>query len=310
MISVFGFWEKKGRGMVDVIKYPSVESLTKVNPFFEATDKVVWIQEKIDGSNVGILWTEEDGLVIQSRTTIIDQSSPGMFKKVVDWAVANVDKFQDHFGYLFYGEMPGNGKLRYPDAPPFIVFDIFYPQTNTWLFPDVIARDMGIPYASFLYEGGYHSIEHVQSFIGQSQFGDVTVEGVVVKSFEVPCWYENKTTGETMHYTAPLLAGKVVREDYKETKAPKTNLAHVVDPLYAIAEALVTPARLQKAVQRLQEEGRYDPDKPHLLIPIVSQDVHKEDQDYVKELLFNAYWKQLGRSIAQRTIELANGGTA
>jgi hypothetical protein len=290
---------------IPVIKYPSVEALSKVVQFFDESKPWVRIEEKIDGSNVSIRF--DDGqLVLQSRTQIIDQSAPTMFKKFVDWAVANVDKF-DH-DRIYYGEMVGNGKLRYPDAPPFLLFDVYHRKHDEWVMLLDGHEWLGIPVVKALYEGPWQSYEHVQSFMGKSSYADVEAEGVVVKAFNVPCWYINRASGERVDYIDKMLAGKLVRESYQETKAPKTKLDSQPDPLYAIAEALVTEARIQKAAQRLQEEGRYDPSKPHTLIPIVAQDVAKEDFEYVKELLFSAYWKPLSRNIAKVVVNLVNEG--
>src|SRR5688500_16337482 len=119
----------EGVRRMDVIKYPSVEALTKVVQFFDEQQPWVRIEEKIDGSNVAIRLVDGQ-LVLQSRTQIIDQSTPGMFKKFVDWAVANVGIFEPDF--IYYGEMVGNGKLRYPDAPPFLLFDVFDSLTGEW----------------------------------------------------------------------------------------------------------------------------------------------------------------------------------
>ena len=288
---------------MEVIKYPSVEALSKVAYFFDEQQPWVRIEEKIDGSNVSIRIVDGE-LVLQSRTQIIDQSAPGMFTKFVDWAVANVDKFEQ--GFIYYGEMVGNGKLRYPDAPPFLLFDVYDSLIGEWYpivrflsarFLSEGAKD--IPIIKPVYEGKWQGVEHVQSFMGASAYADVEAEGVVVKAFNMPVWYVNKTTGERHDHVEGIFAAKLVRESYKETQAPKIRLDTQADPLYAIAQALVTDARIQKAVQRLQEEGRYDQFKPHTLIPIVMQDIHKEDQDYVKELLFKAYWKPLNGQIAK-----------
>lgn len=290
---------------MEVIKYPSIEALSKVAHFFDEQQPWVRIEEKIDGSNVSIRIVDGE-LVLQSRTQIIDQSSPGMFKKFVDWAVANVDMFAP--GLIYYGEMVGNGKLRYPDAPPFLLFDVYSEQHNHWKESLDFWEINGWSVVRPAYQGPWPGVEHVQGFMGRSDYGDVEAEGVVVKAFNLPVWYVNKKTGERHDHVESIFAAKLVRESYKETQAPRTRLDRQADPLYAIAEALVTDARIQKAVQRLQEEGRYDQFKPHTLIPIVMQDIHKEDQDYVKELFFKAYWKPLNGQIAKVVIDRVNQG--
>lgn len=291
--------------MTELIPYPKSVALDKVEQALEG--KVVRIEEKIDGSNVGI-HKVDDELILQSRNLILDKDKPGSFSKFVAWVKEHEAGLLEymHDGELWYGETVGMGKLRYPNAPPFILFDILH-ASKEWSkrahFPPNI--DINIP----LYVGLYQGIEHVRSFLGPSQYnGAIEKEGVVVKATNVTLSYTNKTTGETMFYTEPLLVAKLVREDYKEVKAPVSNLANVADPLDKIAESVVTSARVDKAIQRLEEEGRYDRDKPHQLIPIVAKDVHDEEQDLIKDLLFQAYWKSLTRKMAALTVELARKG--
>lgn len=295
--------------MAEVITYPKIVALSKIEPFFEGTR--VRIEEKIDGSNVGIRYQNGE-LILQSRTTIIDQSAPTIFAKVVAWAQQHEPLTWIGPHTILYGEMVGHGKIRYPDTAPFILFDVkehAQEKSETYWCPVVnTARTLDIPYVEPLYEGPYRGLEHAQSLIGPSRYNPtVTMEGVVVKAYDVPMWYEN-AKGERIEWTEPLLCGKVVREDYKEVKAPKTSTANQDDPHSAIVAAVVTPARIEKAKQRLQEEGRYDPLKPQLLIPIVAKDVHDEEKELVRDMLFKAYWKAINRRIAQHVIEEINKG--
>lgn len=312
--------------MSDVIEYPKVVALSKLHEFFLHHDSLVVVTEKVDGSNVAVRVVDEQ-LLLQSRTTKIDQNNPGMFRPFVEWAqqafVAGCFKELELFSdTIYYGEMIGNGKIKYKENVPFLMFDaVSVGETamaqpyETWDgSPHLTAQQYNIPFISPLYEGTYQGLlALVDGDISRlathwtSAFSDAPMEGVVVKACDVTCWYTRAADGEVVKYTEPLLAGKVVREDYKETRAPKRALDQVVDPLAAIAESLVTEARLQKAIQRAQEEGKYDSLRPHTLIPYVARDVHDEDMTLVHELLERAYWKPLNSAIAKRVVQLANG---
>ncbi len=301
-----------------VIEYPKIAQLPRVAEFLEQHKWPVYVQEKVDGSNVAIRFVNGE-LVLQSRTTIIDQEKPQMFAKFVAWA-------KDHFtdeqrqeleeqDVVLYGEMVGNGKLKYdPATPPFLLFDIrkndFFgmPMFVPTSYLPSWGRTYNIPVIKTEWSGRFDQLENAESLIRTSEYGTIEAEGIVIKAFDVTCWY-TRADGEVIKYTEPILAAKVVREDFKETRAPKRALGEVADPLGAIAEAVVTDARLRKAQQRAEEEGKYDPQRPHTLIPYVARDIHEEEEEYIKSLLFKAYWKGINKCIAQKVIELSSSAS-
>jgi hypothetical protein len=296
-----------------LIKYPKIERIYKLEELFSGREVV--IQEKIDGSNVGIHVGADGEWAVQSRNQMLTAAEPGMFAKVFDWCRVRAlsgmfDQLYRHFNetpIILYGEMVGNGKLRYPDAPAFLLFDIYIPCDEVFLRPPFVrevAQAYSIDYLPYAYIGQYQGLEHVKRFLGQSIFNrDVEMEGVVVKTYgDVKCWYTRASDGEVIYYSEPMLAGKLVSEDYQEVKAPHTSLKTATDPLEIIVDSVVTEARIRKAAQRAEEMGK-DVRKPHNLIPIVAKDVHDEESDLIKEMLFKAYWKDINRRIAQRVLQ-------
>jgi ATP-dependent RNA circularization protein (DNA/RNA ligase family) len=286
------------------IEFPKSIALTKVEEFLQNAHVV--IEEKVDGSNVGITRVGDE-LYCQSRNQLLTKENAGMFSKFLAW----VDEHRLYLrmgmndGDTLYGEMVGNGKIRYKNVEPFLLFNVRDNEDN-W-FP---ASDMPdwLPKVPLLYTGVFRGLEHARSYIGQSQLDpSVEMEGVVVKATNVLCNYTRASDSVVVEYSEPLLVAKIVREEFKEARAPKTSLEGVPDPLDKIAEAVVTSARVRKAVQKLQENGTYDPKKPHTLIPIVAKDVYDEDQDMVRDLLFSAYWKKINSKIAARVIQLGEG---
>lgn len=297
---------------VELLKYPKIERIDKCQEFYANHDVV--IQEKIDGSNVGIHVCEAGTWGVQSRNQTLSADNAGMFSKVFDWcrvrALSGVfDQLYQTFQtpVVLYGEMIGNGKLRYEGAPDFILFDVYVSSEERYLAPDELielAQRFKIDYLPYLYRGPFRNIEHVQSLIQESGIDNsVTMEGVVVKAYgDIKCWYRRASDDEMIYYTETMLAAKCVREDYQEVKAPRTSLKTAVDPLAVIVDSVVTEARIRKAAQRAEEMGK-DIRKPHNLIPLVAKDVHEEESELIKEMLFKAYWKPINKLIAQRVLQ-------
>jgi hypothetical protein len=160
-----------------------------------------------------------------------------------------------------------------------------------------------VPALATLYRGSYQGIDHVQQLLDELQSGyGENVEGVVVKADDVTCWY-TRSDGEIIKFVAPLLGGKLVKEAFRETRNVKVERLEV-DPLTEIAAALVTEARVQKARQRAEEEGK-NVMQPHTFIPYVMADVYKENVEEVKDALLAAYQRKLSQAIAKRVVEIA-----
>lgn len=284
-----------------VISYPKIRALHYIEHLLKPDTHVV-IQEKLDGSNVGIRNVNGE-LVIQSRTTVIDQSNPGMFRPVVEWANQHPHLATLSKDAALYGEMAVNqGKIKYDEKVPFVLFDVLDLMTNQFDDPTWWANELNVPVVTTLYRGPWgdmaFSEQSLRSSIGENQ------EGFVIKAYDITERWENPETGATGEVHHPLLGGKIVRDDFKEIKVSQTTMKDSKERgIEAIADMLVTDARVRKATQRVLEEGG-DHTKGHLVIGKVAKDAHDEDEALVKDQLFKAYWPQINRLIAQRTLEL------
>lgn len=295
--------------MVEVISYPKISALSYIEKFLHPTTTVV-VQEKLDGSNVGI--RRVDGqLVLQSRTTIINPAAPGMFAPFVTWALANEQLSQLREGVVLYGEFVNNqGKIRYAEKQPFVLFDVFHLPAGQDIYgfyaaPNDLPRfaaNFELALVPTIYSGSWGDLPTPLDALVANMTDKQ--EGVVVKAYHASRRWENPDTGASGVNYLPILAGKVVRDAFKETSTPRTALRGQADTaLDSIAEALVTPARVRKAVLRVVENGG-DAERAHTAIPFVSKDAHDEDVDLIKEMLFKAYWKPIGNRIARRTVDL------
>jgi len=289
-------------------KYPSIERLDKaVHLFTPETDIVV--QEKLDGSNFGFYYKDGE-IVFQSRSRLLGPEPEKMFKPAIDSVLFCLDiafdKLENYPNYVFYGEAIGTGKIKYTSASKFVLYDVCDRERDSWLTDEevtALAFRLGLATVHVLYAGKWQGLDHIKSLLGISHYGDVQAEGVVVKAHALQGMYTDKETGETGTFTIPYYMGKLVTEEFKEVNKTRSALHKIDDPVTTIAQQFVTPARIDKAVARLIEQGRTDY-QPHDIIAEVSRDVKKEESDTIKEQLFKAYWGQIGRRIAQDVLAM------
>jgi len=287
-------------------KYKSVEAYSRVKIFF--TDQQVVVQEKMDGSNVAIGKDAEGNVWYQSRTQIINVESPGLFSRFVAWAQQeSVQKAIQTFEgpVIFYGETLNTNKLKYERVEPFVLFDIQTPDSwvEDWLWLEEWASQLGCPSAPLLWRGNHNDLPPLTELITKSCFDsrpDFLAEGVVIKAYDCDRWYY--VDGVKNIVREPLLSGKLVRDDFKETKAPRKE---IVDPLDKIADAFFTSARFDKGLQKLRESNT-SLASPNLLMREVVTDIHREEEDAIKDMLFASYWKPISSKLQKLTLNEYN----
>ena len=279
-----------------VVKYPKIQALHYVENLFP-DDHIVYVEEKLDGSNVAI-YKRLDGIIqLQSRETVIDPEKPGMFKPFVEWVLQHDVGRYVHPGEIWYGEMVSNqGKIKYEKKQPFVLFDRgFVTEDGVSFFTSI--WDWNVPaFVDFVKNLKFGYWSEVRSRLSDL-FDSLPAlsEGLVIKAHNVTIRWTDAEEGTSGSKFLPLLGGKIVREDFQEMKAGKTNLKGADDPLAAIADKYVTPARVRKAVARIAERGD-DPYKGHLVIQDVLRDIHDEEENGIKNDLFAAYWKKISNA--------------
>lgn len=151
-----------------------------------------WIgTEKIDGTNVGIVW---DGHKVsyQGRTERA-QIPTHLMNKLIEMfgGTVNEEVFEQKFGemqVILFGEGYGakiqKGGGNYRSDVSFILFDAYLPESNLWLKRDAvedIAKTFGIDAVPIVYEGDLASaVEFVKSK-PKSTIGTSDMEGIVCK---------------------------------------------------------------------------------------------------------------------------------
>ena len=95
--------------------------------------------------------------------------------------------------------------------------------------------------------------------------------------------------------------GKYVSEAFKEVHEAdwKARNPHGKDLIQKFIEKYHSPARWQKAVQHLREAGKLEgsPRDIGMLIREIPADVRKEEEQAIKDALFEHFWLQIQRGI-------------
>lgn len=286
--------------MVEVIEYPKIRDIAYVKPFLEGQHVVV--QEKLDGSNVAIRRVGKE-LVVQSRNTILERNNPkGLFRDLLLWVDENETNLlglQDNV--ILYGETLHNGnKTRYGSKVAFLLFDAYNFEFKYFMDTLFFATQFNLRTVPTLYRGTFK--DDLSILIGRSRIDDETeMEGIVIKAYNIDTWHFDKETGEQVRHLTPFVGGKIVREAFKERMTQRTAPDKVADPIALIAETFATDARYEKMLQKLRDQGVVDP-ALHQVIASATKDIHDEEEEEIKNMLFKAYWKPIASKIAQRVL--------
>lgn len=265
--------------------YPSIYALGH-RAVAGLTDREVLIEEKVDGSqfSFGVI----DGVLrVRSKGAEMFVDAP---EKMFTAGVATARELAPLLNpdWTYRGEYlakPKHNVLAYERTPRahVIIFDINRGHEDYLTYDEKAAEAarIGLEVVPKLFEGVVQGPEHFRTFLANtSVLGGQLIEGVVVKQRNVTLYDERKK---------PLI-GKFVSESFKEVHSgewrkenPSSN-----DIIARLSEKYTTPARWQKAVQRLDEVGKIE-GSPRDIGPILKEvwpDIKKECEDEIKEALW------------------------
>ena len=219
---------------------------------------LIYIEEKIDGSNAAIRYDgETDSIVAQSRKQILTPTNTlrGFYEFTQR---LDINKVRDILGdnLCLFGEYLVAHSVPYPDDKygNFYAYDLYDLDRGEYLPQEKaieIATKLGLPYVPIFYTGEFQSWEHCMSFVGRTELGGEYGEGIVVKS---------QTRLNDPDYRHPFYL-KIVGEKFCETKAHrhiKQTNPDVLAKLEAdreLAETIVTEARVTKILHKMVDEG-------------------------------------------------------
>lgn len=239
-------------------KYKDIERLKdKYAPAFKSGEHIT-ITEKIDGANASIVVNEDGTLTACSRRNELNQNNTLQgFYDFVQTLDASIVSAALTSRYILFGEWLVKHTIRYPEdkMKQFYVFDVFDTETEQympWDFTKQIAEFIGLKTVPVFYDGPFISWEHIYSFVGKTEMGgEPTGEGVVIKSQDR---LDNKFSG-TPEYV------KIVAKEFSEVHQSKPQKE--IDPAKVaakqaaedLAATIVTARRVEKAIQKLVEDG-------------------------------------------------------
>lgn len=237
----------------------------------------VW--EKLDGSNASFKRVGDEILAFSRNLPLNEENNLNGFYQ---WTqTLDVNKLTPD--YTYYGEWLVPHKVVYGDnARQFYLFDVWMPEIylssmeghaaysygDTW---EVVyeAEELGINLAPLLYVGPYRNYAQLEEIMGRSVHAEDALkgEGIVIKNHA----YRSK------HGTQVWL--KMVSESFAEVqRVKKPRNPNLDNEATRLAREATTPARVQKAVDRLIEQQQFDEDNLDMtqmgaLIPIVGKEV-------------------------------------
>lgn len=256
----------------------------------------VVVTEKVDGSqfSFGVF----DGEIkTKSRGKIQDIYAPDkMFTKAIETVVRLAPKLKD--GWTYRGEYlnkPKHNVLAYDRVPDgnIIIFDINTGMEEYLSYDEMVAEvfDLGLEVVPIVYKGMVHDAQDILKMIDRSSIlGKVNVEGIVAKNYNM------------FGRDGKALMGKFVSERFKEihNKEWKKSNPSGLDIVGKLINKYKSPARWDKAVQHLKEEGGLvnEPKDIGPLLREVQRDTLEECKEEIMESLFKWAWPKLSRSIS------------
>lgn len=236
-------------------KYMDIERLKdKYVDGFQPGDNII-VQEKIDGANFSIKYDEESNSIKAfSRKRMLDLGNN--LRGAWEWSQRlNENLVQEVLGntLILFGEWLVAHTIVYPDDKyqNAFFYDVWDRETEKYLTQDKvkdIVERLGLYYVPVFYEGGFISWEHLKWFVGKTDLGGESGEGIVVK---------NMTRLNDPNTMLPFYT-KIVADKFAEKKSIKKFDEGKLErraKLQSIVESVVTEGRVRKLVHKMVDEG-------------------------------------------------------
>lgn len=275
--------------------YMEIEVLNReIGDKFHKGDRII-IQEKIDGSNVSFQYdSETDSLQCFSRNQIL--SAENTLRGYYEW-VQKLDKelvklvLGDRL--RIFGEWLVKHTVKYPEEcyNTMYCFDVFDTENKCWLSQNEVkslADKLGLNYVPVFYEGEFTTWEDYKQLVGKTEMGGEIGEGIVIK--------KQNDLSDDVAYT------KIVHERFKEVW--KKVRRHSESPeekqekkrLEELTETVVTPARVEKILYKLVDEG------------ILPEDFSARDMKIIYKTLPSAVYQDCVKEVPEVVNQIENFG--
>lgn len=280
---------------MNINSYPTVFEINH-KAIANLFDGVVFVEEKIDGSQISFGLDESGELMMRSKgKQLFVESNDNIFDK----AIEQIDFMKSDLkpGLIYrceYLRQPKHNTITYLRTPSnyMIGYDIQF-QPECYYSHENKRREferIGLETVPLFYEGVIRDVKELEQYlIRTSILGGSLVEGVVVKNY-------NQFTQEKK-----IAIGKFVRDEFKETHKKEWRKSNptINDMINNIIDTYKTEARWQKSVQHLEENGELagEPKDIGKLLVEVKADVKRECEDEIKDMLFTHFWPHIERGI-------------
>lgn len=277
--------------------YPKLYTLghrALANVFFESVE----VEEKVDGSQ--FTFGNFDGALkcFSKNCLLYEDSVPALFQPSYATAKRLYDEGLLQPGVVYRGEAmcaPKHNTLCYGRAPKgnIVLFDVMVGTEHYLEHADkvIIADTFGIDVTPLIYKGPVNGQAQLEAMLDRVSFlGGQKIEGVVFKNYT------------RFGLDGKPLFGKLVSDAFKEVhnKEWKKTAPNKKDIIEMLVDRYKTPARYDKAVQHLRDDGRLT-ESPKDIGPLMGEclkDILAECGDEIKDAVFDWAWKQIGRGIA------------
>lgn len=288
--------------------YPKV--LTYGSRYTEnALNGPVSVEEKIDGSQVKFGINADRSLVMESHHSQLFHETKGQFETFIQRAEESYDRLltimdNEHLDAIYiYGEFlekPKHNTLHYGRVPDgnIMIFDVAIVMNDNidWATRPLmqeIAGSLGLELVPQFYYG-LISQDELGGLLGQylereSVLGKEKIEGIVIKNYE-----EKISIGS---HIWPLFV-KVVNDRFKERHGKEWKKNSGKSQLEAFIDSFCAEGRWAKAVQHLQEQNALERSPKDIgpLIAEIARDIEEEEEDNIKDFLYQLYIKDIRRA--------------
>lgn len=258
------------------------------------------IEEKIDGSQMSAMLDVDGNLLVRSKGAEIHLGAiPNLFEPSVKHLLQCADRGALDKGVVYRFEAlckPRHNTLTYARVPRgnLVLLDVDMEggqqRYATPAVRNAIAEHLGVEPVPVLDVSVIESAEQLTAHLSRtSTLGGCLIEGVVVKPEEPDfCQADGKR-----------IIAKYVSEAFKEThrKTWQPDTVNRADLVERITESVSTPTRWEKMVQHMRDDGQLtsSPKDIGALIKRVQEDVEVECEATIKDMLWQAYRKEIIR---------------
>jgi hypothetical protein len=294
---------------MDVRTFPSIDHGAKAKLDSSSCPNTrVIIQEKVDGSQLSICNIDGKLRFFNKSKEITAHAKP-FFNSHVS-LVNKPELFKP--GYVYHGEAMNSvhpNTIRYEREPTYfwIIYEIVK-DDGTSLYPEEIEKLLegtGLEYIKPLYDN-IDNMDTTES-VDYVEMANEYVEKITRD--EIPSILGGRPEGVVLKAVNRMRNGKRVNTRYKfvrtefsemnrarKRRLPKLPDVEIIDGIGAVYNV---KARFQKAVQHLQEDGKWK-DVPKrnqtALIEELDADLRKECEEDIKNMLFIRFWPQISKA--------------